>query len=113
MKYKMLSREISKATNYIKANYNKNINLKNIAENVNLNPAYLSSLFKKELGINFIDYLNGLRVEKARELLLETNLMTYEIAENVGFSEETYFSKVFKSVVGTSPTEFRKNWTKG
>jgi two-component system response regulator YesN len=64
-------------------------------------------MFKKELGINFIDYLNGLRIEKAKELLMDPKYKTYEVAEKVGINDAHYFSRLFKKYVGISPTEFK------
>jgi YesN/AraC family two-component response regulator len=113
MSNKVKSREIDEAIQFIKLNYNSYISLQRVAEQVNLSTAYISYLFKKELQINFIDFVNGVRVDKARELLLETYLKSYEIAEKVGFSDHTYFSRVFKKVTGMSPNEYRKQWVHG
>lgn len=110
LKNKTLNQQISEAINYINNNYEKSISLQQVADYVNLNPVYLSNLFKRELKVNFVDYLNELRVEKAKDLLLDTYLKTYEIAEKVGFAENTYFSKVFKKITGESPNEFRKRY---
>ncbi|HZK26497.1 MAG TPA: helix-turn-helix transcriptional regulator, partial [Thermoclostridium sp.] len=74
---------------------------------VYVSTSYLSRMFKKELGVNFIDYLNGLRVEKAKELLIDSQYKTYEVAEEVGISDAHYFSRLFKKYEGISPTEFR------
>lgn len=112
MRNRLLCKEVSEAVKFIHLNYNKDINLQQVAESVDLSAPYLSSLFKKELQVNFVDYLNELRVNKAKELLLETYHRSYEIAEKTGFSDNTYFSKVFKKVTGTSPSEFRRKWMK-
>ena len=113
MKNKVKSKEIDEAIHFVKCNYNTCISLQRVAEHVNLSTAYISYLFKKELQINFIDFVNGVRVDKARELLLETYLKSYEISEKVGFSDNTYFSRVFKKVTGMSPNEYRKQWVTG
>ncbi len=110
---KILSDEISLAVQYMEANYNTDISLNHVAEHINLSSGYLSILFKKELQVNFIDYLNDLRIEKAKELLLGTYLKSYEIAEKIGFNDNTYFSKAFKRHTGISPSEFRKKWVNG
>ena len=73
-----------------------------------LNKDYLSNLFKKETGISFSDYVNLQRIKKAQELLTETHLRTYQIAQQVGFQDESYFSRVFKKIVGMRPGEYRK-----
>ncbi len=107
-----LSDEISQATGYIEANYEKNISLQQVAAHVHLSATYLSALFKKELQINFVNYVNEMRMEKAKELLLKTCLKSFEVAEKVGFKDNTYFSKAFKRHYGIGPGEYRKRWIK-
>lgn len=107
---KSFSREISAALLFIETNYSRELSLNEIAKHVNLSNGYFSGLFKKELGISFVEYLNGLRIEKAKELLVNTYLKAYEIAEMVGFGDETYFSRVFKKNTGMSVQEYRKKW---
>ena len=99
---------ISCVIEYISNNYSSNLNLHLVAEEVSVSPAYLSNLFKKKLNVNLIDYLNKIRVEKAKNLLQKTNLRSYEIAEKVGIPDTSYFSKVFKKYTGLSPNKFRK-----
>jgi two-component system response regulator YesN len=65
-------------------------------------------MFKKELGKNFVDYLNEIRIEKAKELLKDVQYKAYEIAEMVGIPDAHYFSKLFKKYVGVTPTEYRE-----
>ncbi|MFS0726788.1 response regulator [Paenibacillus sp. 1P07SE] len=109
-----MSGEISKAVAFIKKNYDQNISLQQVADHVNLSFGYLSNLFKKELQITFIEYLNCYRIERAKELLIRTNLKSYDIAVKVGFSPEyTYFSKVFKKMTGMNPNEFRRQYLPG
>lgn len=104
-----LSGEITKAIQYIKQHYTENMNLQTVADHVGLSISYLSNLFKKELQVSFIDYLNRYRIERAKELLTESNMKSYDIAVEVGFSPEyTYFSKVFKKVTGLNPNEYRR-----
>jgi two-component system response regulator YesN len=103
------SREVLSALQYIHTNYENNISLDQVAGHVNLSSSYFSNVFKKETQVNFIEYINKLRVEKSKKLLIGTQLKTYEIAEKVGFTESTYFSKVFKKMTGISPIEYRKN----
>jgi two-component system response regulator YesN len=65
-------------------------------------------MFKRETGKNFVDYLNDIRIEKAKELLKDISLKTYEVAEKVGIPDAHYFSRLFKKYVGITPTEFRE-----
>lgn len=109
-----MSDEIAKAIQFIKQNYTDNISLQIVADHVGLSFSYLSNLFKRELQISFIDYLNRYRIERAKELLSSSQLKSYDIAVQVGFSPEyTYFSKVFKKVTGLNPNEYRRKMLSG
>jgi len=104
-----MSGEITKAIQYIKQHYTENISLQTVADHVGLSSSYLSSLFRKELQISFIDYLNRYRIERAKELLTEGRHKPSDVAVMVGFSPEyTYFSKVFKKITGLNPNEYRR-----
>ncbi|THF74416.1 response regulator [Cohnella fermenti] len=105
-----LSMEVAAAVKFIEANYSKDISLQQVAEHVQLSSSYLSSLFRKELQRSFIDYLNRYRVDRAKELLVNTYLKSYEIAERVGYQDDSYFSRIFKRETGLRPNEFRKQW---
>ena len=87
-------------------------NLNSLADNLNLSSGYLSSLFKNLFGIPFQDYLNNMRMEKAKLLLLTTELKNYEISEQIGFDNVYYFNSKFKKTFGVTPKEFKKNVTK-
>lgn len=104
IQYSLIVREVN---NYIHSNYNKNINLKSIADHVHVNSSYLSRLFKKETGMSIIDTLNKLRIEKAKELLLDPKYKIFEVASEVGIDDPTYFSHVFVKYAGIRPKEFR------
>lgn len=93
---------------YIEKNFMNNISLTEVAEYVYLSPTYLSKLFFKETGVSFSEYLIQYRLERARELLLKSDLKVYEISENIGYHSEKHFINLFKKVVGVSPQEFRK-----
>lgn len=104
-----LNMDISKAIQYIKTHYDQDITLQQVADHVHLSLGYLSNLFKRELDITFVEYLTQYRIERAKELLLQTRLKSYDIAVKVGFSPEyTYFSKVFKKLTGLGPNEYRR-----
>ncbi len=101
---------IKMAKQYIEQNYRKeDFSLLDIADYMNLSPQHLSRLFKKEVGINFVDYLTRIRTRKSIELLSHNEMKIYEIAEKVGYSSQHYFSSVFKKEMGMSPVDYRKN----
>lgn len=107
---KRLSKEIAKAIQFVQERYHTNLSLQQLSEWLELSPNYLSGLFKRELQVNFTDYVNKVRLEKAKELLLNTNLKSYEIADRVGFADDSYFSRTFMKHVGVRPNGFRRLW---
>ncbi len=98
-----------KALQHIKENYRQKLTLDDVAKVVHLSPSYFSKLFKRETGNSFNGYLNIVRIEKSKKLLLYGDLPIIEIAFMVGFEEQSYFTKVFKRITGTSPCQFRKS----
>ncbi len=92
---------------YIEKNYHKGITLEDVSKFVNLSSSYLSKLFKKENKINISTYITNRRIERAKELLEDTDLPISNIAMDLSYNESNYFSKVFKRVVGVVPTEYR------
>ena len=84
-------------------------NLDEAAHLVNLSAGYLSTLYKKETGITFSDYILKARMEKSKELLLQPKYKTYDISELLGYENPKNFSRAFKMYYGISPREFRKN----
>ena len=99
---------IDRIKSIINQNYNKDISTKYLSEIMYLNQNYLGQLFKNEAGISINDYLNRVRITKAKSLIKNTELMIYEVAEQVGFNDPQYFSTVFKKVVGVSPKEYKE-----
>lgn len=99
---------LEKARNFIRQNYKQPISLQDVANYLERNPDYLSSLFKKETGSSFSEYLNNLRIKKAQHLLSSTSLYTYEVAEQVGYTDFRYFTKIFKKITGLTPSDYRK-----
>jgi DNA-binding NarL/FixJ family response regulator/AraC-like DNA-binding protein len=91
---------------YIEKRYHESLSLERIAAELYVNRNYLSQIFKREAGDPFVTYLNKYRVKKAIELLMTGKFMVYEISEKVGFQNATYFSQVFKSITGKSPSEY-------
>lgn len=104
---KQCTQVISRAASYIDANYSSDLTLSMMAKRTGRSPNYFCQLFKKELGVSFIEYLNSVRIEKAKELLDNTDMMDYEIAVRVGYKEGKYFSVIFKKITGMSPRQYR------
>ena len=98
---------IAKAKEYIIEHQTENLRLGHVAKAVNTSTFYFCKMFKKETGINFTDYLSRVRIEKSKNLLLNPNLRVSEIAFEVGFQSLTHFNRVFKRILGQSPTEYR------
>ncbi|NLU53096.1 MAG: response regulator [Clostridiaceae bacterium] len=92
---------------YIHLHYKEQIRLKDVAEKFFVNAAYLGRAFQKATGVNFNQYLNDLRIAEAKKLLLQTDKLIYEIANEVGYTESKYFIMKFTQSVGKSPTEYR------
>ncbi|GGG85697.1 response regulator [Paenibacillus radicis (ex Gao et al. 2016)] len=105
-----MSRKVAEAVAYINRNFQGELTLQDVADVVGVSPNYLSSLLKKELDVNFSEYLIHIRVEKAKRLLLESDLRSYEVADHVGFMDHSHFSRTFKKSTGMGPREFRKRW---
>jgi two-component system response regulator YesN len=99
---------IRRTINYIQENYDQDLTLERVAEEVHLNPSYLSHVFKEETGNNFINYLTKIRLEKAQELLKNSKDNITKIANQVGYQNANYFSQVFKKEFGLTPTQYRK-----
>ena len=93
---------------YIDHNYHANIKLETIAPLFGYNSAYLGKIFSKTVGENFNNYIDHIRIEHAKELIIENKLKVYEISEQVGYRNVDYFHKKFKKYVGVSPAEYRK-----
>lgn len=101
-----VSKEISE---YFHKHYSEKISLEQIAKNMYLSPFYISKIFKEEIGDTPINYLIKIRLEHAKELLLNhQNLNIKQISSIVGYEDAYYFSKLFKKYYGASPAEFKK-----
>jgi len=96
------------AIEYIEKHHAESIDLNLVAKEAGFNPIYFSSLFKKETGINFKDYIQQKRIETAKELLLSSNQTILAISEKVGYKDVRYFSKIFTKIVGIKPHMYRK-----
>ncbi|WP_406768167.1 response regulator transcription factor [Candidatus Clostridium stratigraminis] len=100
---------INKITQYISNHYNEQLSLKEIADKFHFNYYYLSSYFSSHLAEGFSEYLNKIRVEKAIELLKNEDIPVSEVSYLVGYSDHSYFCKVFKKLKKATPSKFRKN----
>jgi AraC-like DNA-binding protein/ligand-binding sensor protein len=98
---------ITKAKAFIQQNQAEDLSLGQVAKAVNTSTFYFCKLFKKATAINFTDYLSRIRIEKAKNLLLNPNLRISEVGFAVGFQSLTHFNRVFKKILGQSPTDYR------
>jgi len=99
---------LKKVEDFLKTSFSDQITINDIATMVNLHPAYLSRIFKNAKGVSPMEYLTTLRIERAKEMILSAeNLPIKEIAKIVGYTDPFYFSRIFKSVTGKSPSEFK------
>jgi YesN/AraC family two-component response regulator len=85
----------------------KKLTLEEVASCVYLSPSYFSKVFKTEMNCNFVTYLNRLRIEMSKKLLLDNNIDLVDISNIVGYEDQSYFSKIFKKMTGVSPGKFR------
>lgn len=98
---------ITRAKEYITEHQSEDLSLGQVAKAVNTSTFYFCKMFKKATGLNFTNYLSRIRIERAKNLLLNPNLRVSEIAFEVGFQSLTHFNRVFKRIIGQSPTEYR------
>lgn len=99
---------IYKSIEYIRRNYMKKVTLDDVAENVSLSPSYFSRIFKQETKTSFNSYLNNVRIEMSKKLLLDEDIPLVDIAVLAGFENQSYYSRVFKQITGLSPRQFRE-----
>lgn len=104
------SHYIQDAISYIQSHLSEPLSLEDIAKHVHVNESYLSRTFKKECGYSVTNYITTLRMEKAKELLAENHILTYEVSFQVGISDPSYFSLLFKKHTGLSPKEYRNQF---
>lgn len=107
LKESQSSTDLNKILVYMDENLHKKITLADLAEIVNVHPNYLIKLFKEKFGIAPIEYLNTLRIARAKELIELGNHTVADISDRCGFSNQYYFSQVFKKQVGLSPTGYK------
>ena len=103
-------RPIAGITRYLQEHLEEDISLSILAEEFHLSGQYISQLFKSEIGVNFLSYLTGIRMEKAKKLLLSTALSIAEVSELSGYGDYRVFTKVFKKAEGVTPSQYRRNF---
>lgn len=97
---------------WVKSNYYANITLTDIAKEIGYNADYLSSLFKQSTGISFVSYINQIRIDHSKSLLINYNITIKEVAYSCGFTDEKYYMKQFKKREGMTPSQYKKAFTK-
>lgn len=103
---------IEKVVRYLSAKHADKTSLQKVAGHFHINPSYLSSLFKQEMGLGFTEHLCHIRIKEAKRLLTDTNLTMVDIAQKCGFDDQSYFTKVFRKLEATTPKEYRKSHRK-
>lgn len=102
---------VLKAIRFIEENYHLNLDVNMLCHHVNYSRSYLSRIFKSETGMTIPEYTNKVRIEHAKTLLTDTNIPMREVATSVGINDPFYFSKIFKSITGQSPSSYRSEYT--
>lgn len=106
---KMTNRKVlQEICDHINSNYSQSYTLAEMAEKSHSSVSHFSIQFKKYTGKTLVEYINHVRIEKSKELLLEPDLKVYDVAELVGYETLTYFNRVFKRIVGVSPSDYKK-----
>ena len=99
---------ITQAQNYIEKHYMEEISMQSVADIVHLHPVYFSNLFKNVTGMNYLDYLQKIRIDHARKKLISSSATIEQIANEVGYQDKRHFSRIFKRIVGMNPGTYRK-----
>ena len=103
------SDKVKRARQYIDQNFTADISLDDVSRQINISPFYFSKVFKDETGETFVEYLTGLRIKKAKQLLKEREYSIKQICMESGYRNPNYFSRIFKKNVGVTPSEYRES----
>ncbi|NOU97130.1 helix-turn-helix domain-containing protein [Paenibacillus sp. LMG 31456] len=103
-----LHRKVSDMVKHINENFREPLSLKSLAEHFHISPFYLCRIYKEVTGFTVVEYVNQVRVQEAQMLLKTTRSSVTEITEKVGFESSTHFGRIFKSLCGMSPLQYRK-----
>ncbi|MFA6507003.1 MAG: AraC family transcriptional regulator [Treponemataceae bacterium] len=106
------SSTFEKSLEWVRQNYTTNVSTKEVAARYLYNSNYYSKLFRAQTGMCLLEYINTLRISKAKTLLYQTEARVKEIANEIGFADEKYFMRVFKQIEGISPTQYRNAFYK-
>lgn len=109
---RLYSPPVQQAVRYVEEHLQTLLGLTEVANHIHLNPSYLSALFKEQTGITFSEYVTRSRLQRAKELLLQTKLTIAEISEQVGYQTPKYFITLFRDYEGKSPSQYRKDMLK-
>lgn len=104
------SRRINRIVQFVEKNYNRKISLEDIGELVGMSASSVSRFFKKRTRHNFWDYLNGFRIDRAAQMMIETELTISEISYACGFNNISNFNRVFRERIGTTPSDYRNKF---
>ena len=101
---------IQSAISFIEQHITDDITAEDVANHVNISTYYLSKIFKKEMGVNFITYVTDRKMDLAKEMLVNTDIPVLNIALDLAYNEANYFSKAFKKKTGLTPSEYREKY---
>lgn len=104
--------KIEAIVEFIDSHLNQDLTLTYVAERMNFSSYYLSKVFKKELGVNFVKYVTERKMDKAKELLKDNDIPIVNIAFEIGYPEPSYFTKVFKKVENMTPSQYRNQYSR-
>lgn len=104
----IINEQMEKVIAFIDKNYNKNIKIKDMSKLLCFNESYFGKFFKKNIGLSFLTYLKFYRLEKAKFLLINSNLNITDICFEVGFQDLSYFIRLFKKTYGISPSHYKE-----
>jgi len=110
IKGKLSDGGMKSVVDYIERNLKRGISLEDVANHVNISTYYLSKIFKKEMGVNFITYVTDRKMDMAKEMLVNTDIPVLNIALDLAYNEANYFSKAFKKKTGLTPSEYREKY---
>ena len=104
----MSERALTEITRYMLRNINKTLTLDDLCQEFGYSKSHMNNLFRKYTRLPPIDFFHSIKIEQACVMLRSSNKMIYEIAADLGYSDQYYFSRVFRKIVGVSPREYRK-----